>query len=338
MRFTKMQGCGNDYVYVDLFREKLTGDVAKLAVAIADRHFGVGGDGLILICPSERADARMRMFNADGSESEMCGNGLRCVAKYVYDHGIARKDRADHRDRPRHPDGGPGGEGRQGPARPRGHGRADPRGREDPDHACPATRRSRPRSSSRARRSPSPACRWATRTRSRSWTRSPTGLVHQVGPLVEKHEAFPRRVNVEFVKVNSRTDAHMRVWERGSGETLACGTGACAVAVAGVLTGRFDRKVTIHLLGGDLDIEWARRQPRVQDRAGRRGVFRRLAGVARHDRRPGPPGQPRRRPGGRRPLARLRRLARRPGRPPRRVPPPRPRTLAPTPTRFAAGG
>src|SRR5436190_6728280 len=86
-----MQGCGNDYVYVVLFREKLTGAVAKLAVAVADRHFGVGGDGLILICPSEKADARMRMFNADGSEAEMCGNGVRCVAKYVYDHGIARK-------------------------------------------------------------------------------------------------------------------------------------------------------------------------------------------------------------------------------------------------------
>src|SRR5437763_16375227 len=93
MRFTKMQGCGTDYVYVDVVREKLTGDVSKLAVAVADRHFGVGGDGLILIGPSERADARMRMFNADGSEAEMCGNGLRCVAKYVYDHGIARKDR-----------------------------------------------------------------------------------------------------------------------------------------------------------------------------------------------------------------------------------------------------
>src|SRR5215213_9169784 len=93
MRFTKMQGCGNDYVYVDLFREKLTGDVAKLAVAVADRHFGVGGDGLSLICPSERADARMRMFNADGSEAEMCGNGLRCVAKFVHDHGIATKPR-----------------------------------------------------------------------------------------------------------------------------------------------------------------------------------------------------------------------------------------------------
>src|SRR5215210_5253876 len=91
MRFTKMQGCGNDYVYVDLFREKLTGDVSKLAVKVADRHFGVGGDGLILICPSERADARMRMFNADGSEAEMCGNGLRCVAKFVHDHGIATK-------------------------------------------------------------------------------------------------------------------------------------------------------------------------------------------------------------------------------------------------------
>src|SRR3954471_10409499 len=93
MRFTKMQGIGNDYVYVDCFREKIPGDVLKLAVAIADRHFGVGGDGLILICPSERGDARMRMFNADGSEAEMCGNGLRCVAKYVHDHGIARKPR-----------------------------------------------------------------------------------------------------------------------------------------------------------------------------------------------------------------------------------------------------
>src|SRR3954469_20950973 len=93
MHFTKLQGCGNDYVYVDLFREKLTGDVSKLAAAIADRHFGVGGDGLILIGPSERADARMRMFNADGSESEMCGNGLRCVAKYIHDHRIARKGR-----------------------------------------------------------------------------------------------------------------------------------------------------------------------------------------------------------------------------------------------------
>src|SRR5437763_3831306 len=93
MRFTKMQGCGTDYVYVDVVREKLTGDVSKLAVAVADRHFGVGGDGLILIGPSERADARMRMFNADGSEAEMCGNGLRCVAKYVYDHGIARKEK-----------------------------------------------------------------------------------------------------------------------------------------------------------------------------------------------------------------------------------------------------
>src|SRR5262245_1042502 len=91
MRFTKMQGCGNDYVYVDCSREKITGDVSKLAVAMADRHFGVGGDGLILICPSERGDARMRMYNADGSEAEMCGNGVRCVAKYVYDHGIARK-------------------------------------------------------------------------------------------------------------------------------------------------------------------------------------------------------------------------------------------------------
>ncbi len=125
MRFTKMQGIGNDYVYVDCFREKITGDPAKLAVAIADRHFGVGGDGLILICPSERGDAKMRMFNADGSEAEMCGNGLRCVAKYVYDHGIARKEQTRHRDRPGSPVGRCGSPGRQGSPGTRRYGRAD---------------------------------------------------------------------------------------------------------------------------------------------------------------------------------------------------------------------
>jgi diaminopimelate epimerase len=255
MRFTKMQGCGNDYVYVDLFREKLTGDVSKLAVAIADRHFGVGGDGLILICPSERADARMRMFNADGSESEMCGNGLRCVAKYVYDHGIARKERltietgrgiltvdlevkGGKAQRVRVDMGEPILEAAKIPTTLKG----------DPPTDAEVVIAGEAFAFTCVSMGNPHAVAFVDEIADR--------LVHQVGPLVEKHEAFPRRVNVEFVKVNSGTDAHMRVWERGSGETLACGTGACAVAVAGVLTGRFDRKVTIHLLGGDLDIEW----------------------------------------------------------------------------------
>lgn len=256
MRFTKMQGCGNDYVYVDLFRERLTGDVAKLAVSISDRHFGVGGDGLILIGPSERADARMRMFNADGSEAEMCGNGLRCVAKYVHDHGIARKDRLTL-------ETGRGVltvdlEVKNGKAR---------RVRVDMGEPIleavkiPTTLTGNPPVEQPVAHGSGQelkvTCVSMGNPHAVAFVDELTdGLVLGVGPLIETHAAFPRRVNVEFVKVNSRTDAHMRVWERGSGETLACGTGACAVAVAGVLTDRFDRKVTIHLLGGDLDIEW----------------------------------------------------------------------------------
>jgi diaminopimelate epimerase len=256
MRFTKMHGCGNDYVYVDLFREKLSGDVSKLAVAIADRHGGAGGDGLILICPSERADARMRMFNADGSEAEMCGNGLRCVAKYVYDHGIARKEqlkietgrgilavdlevKGGKAQRVRVDMGEPILEADKIPTALTGNPPIDAEVLVEGE-AFRFT------------------CVSMGNPHAVTFVEEITDkLVRGVGPLVETHAAFPRKTNVEFVKVNSRTDAHMRVWERGSGETLACGTGACAVAVAGVLTDRLDRQVTIHLLGGDLDIEWA---------------------------------------------------------------------------------
>ena len=258
MKFTKLQGCGNDYVYVDLFREKITGDVSKLAVAIADRHFGVGGDGLILICPSERADARMRMFNADGSEAEMCGNGLRCVAKYVYDHGIARKEHLTIET----------GRGILSVDLEVKGGKAQ-RVRVDMGEPIleaakiPTTLMGNPPVEQTVWYTPEPGntlnvtCVSMGNPHAVAFVDELTDkLVHGVGPLIERHEVFPRRANVEFVKVNSKTDAHMRVWERGSGETLACGTGACAVAVAGVLTGRFDRKVTIHLVGGDLDIEW----------------------------------------------------------------------------------
>ena len=255
MRFTKMQGCGNDYIYIDLFREKLSGDVPKLAVAIADRHFGVGGDGLILIGPSERADARMRMLNADGSEAEMCGNGLRCVAKYVYDHGIARKEQLTIET----------GRGillvdlevKGGKAQRVRVDMGEPILEAD---RIPTTLTGNPPTEAEVIVSGEAfrfTCVSMGNPHAVAFVPEITDrLIHQVGPLVEKHPAFPRKVNVEFVKVNSRSDAHMRVWERGSGETLACGTGACAVAVAGVLTDRFDRAVTIHLLGGDLDIEW----------------------------------------------------------------------------------
>jgi diaminopimelate epimerase len=256
MRFTKMHGAGNDYVYVDLFREKLTGDASKLAVKIADRHFGVGGDGLILICPSERADARMRMFNADGSEAEMCGNGLRCVAKYVYDHGIARKEQLNietgrgiltvdlevkggKAHRVRVDMGEPILEAEKIPTLLKGNPPTEAQvliEGEAFEFTCVSMGNPH-------------AVAFVDEITDR--------LVHQVGPRVETHEAFPRRTNVEFVKVNGRTDAHMRVWERGSGETMACGTGACASAVAGMLTGRLDQKVTLHLLGGDLEIDWA---------------------------------------------------------------------------------
>lgn len=258
MRFTKLQGCGNDYVYVDLFRDRLPGDPAKLARAISDRHFGVGGDGLILIGPSERADARMRMFNADGSEAEMCGNGLRCVAKYVYDHGIAQKDRLTLET----------GRGILTVDLEVKGGKAQ-RVRVDMGEPIleaakiPTTLPGNPPLDQPVRYGPEPAgtlnvtCVSMGNPHAVAFVDELTDkLVHGVGPLVERHEAFPRRVNVEFIKVNSRTDVTMRVWERGSGETLACGTGACAVAVAGVLTGRTDRQVTIHLLGGDLEIEW----------------------------------------------------------------------------------
>jgi diaminopimelate epimerase len=256
MRFTKMQGCGNDYVYVDCFREKVSGDLSKLAAAIADRHFGVGGDGLILICPSERGDAKMRMFNADGSEAEMCGNGLRCVAKYIYDHGIARKDRLAIETgrgvlivdleisggkvrRARVDMGEPILQAEKIPTLLKGNPPTEQTITYAPGQSVSVT------------------CVSMGNPHAVTFVDELTDkLVHGVGPMVEKHEMFPRRVNVEFVKVNSRTDAHMRVWERGSGETLACGTGACAVGVAGMVTKRFDRKVTIHLLGGDLDIEW----------------------------------------------------------------------------------
>jgi diaminopimelate epimerase len=256
MRFTKMQGCGNDYIYVDCFHEKPPRDPAALSRAVSDRHFGIGADGLILICPSEKADARMRMFNADGSEAEMCGNGLRCVAKYVHDHGIAAKPRlaietgrgtllvdlelrGGKTERVRVDMGEPIVQASDIPTTLPGN----------PPINVPLTIDGVTLKFTCVSMGNPHAVTFVDEITDQ--------LVHGIGPKVEKHPAFPRKTNVEFIKVNRPDDATMRVWERGSGETLACGTGACASAVAGVLTGNLARRVTIHLLGGDLELNWS---------------------------------------------------------------------------------
>lgn len=262
MRFTKMHGAGNDYVYVNCFEEAFPKHPDELARRIADRHFGVGGDGLILICPSSMADARMRMFNADGSEAEMCGNGVRCVAKYVYDHGIsrnktlkietgrgvlsldlevidgqARRVRVDMGEPILEPALIPttlaGDPSR--PGSPVVNAKLNAGGREL-EVTCVSMG--------------NPHCITFVDEVNDAW-------VLGVGPEVEVNPRFPKRVNAEFVQVYSPEEIRMRVWERGSGETLACGTGASAVCVAGVLTGRTARKILAHLPGGDLELHWA---------------------------------------------------------------------------------
>lgn len=267
MKFTKMHGLGNDYVYVNCFAESLPRDIPGLATAVSDRHFGIGGDGLILICPSEVADARMRMFNADGSESEMCGNGVRCVAKYVYDHGIAQKDvlrietgrgvltlkleiengkcRAICVDM-----GEPILEAEKIPTTLSGAQVVDlplpPLGSEA-EPAWYAECGLDPRMTCVSMGNPHVViyCKDVSKV-----------PLETIGPVLENAAIFPRRINVHFVKVHSPQEVTMRTWERGSGITLACGTGACAVCVAGVLSGRSGRAITAHLPGGDLRLEW----------------------------------------------------------------------------------
>ena len=255
LQFVKMHGAGNDYVYVDCFRQPIPRHPTALARRIADRHTGVGGDGLILITPSDCADARMRMYNADGSEAEMCGNGIRCVAKYVYDSGIATADRLrietgagvltldvetiDGKvERVRVNMGAPILESDRVPTT-----LAGPRAVEAPLTVGGQTFAATCVSMG------NPHCVIFV-------PEATVELVLGIGPLIEKHEAFPARVNVEFVEVLNPTELVQRTWERGSGETLACGTGASAVCVAGILTGRCERRVTIHLRGGDLELEW----------------------------------------------------------------------------------
>ncbi|MFA5252234.1 MAG: diaminopimelate epimerase [Phycisphaerae bacterium] len=267
MRFTKMHGIGNDYVYINCFEEKIA-NPAKLAQIVSDRHFGIGSDGLILICPSQKADVRMRIFNADGSEAEMCGNGIRCVAKYTYEHKLANA-----------------GKSFIVPGRP----------------PCPASLNIETASgvktvgltigSGKVQKvcvnmgQPVLAAKdipvnlpvkevieqpMQFLNRAFVMTCVSMGNPHAVffrddvslielekfGPAIEKHSIFPNRTNVHFVQVDSPAEFTMRTWERGSGITLACGTGACACCVAAVLTGRAERVCTAHLPGGDLELNW----------------------------------------------------------------------------------
>ena len=255
MRFTKMHGAGNDYVYVDCFSEPVPANPSELARRIADRHVGVGGDGLILIRPSDEADGWMQMFNADGSEAQMCGNGIRCVAKYLYERGIAPRTSlaiqtgagtlnvqlhvtGAHVDRVRVDMGEPILEAAAIPTTLPGSPVVDAP-LNVAGHEFAATTVSMG----------NPHCVIYVEE-------ATDELVRGVGPQIEHDGHFPDRVNVEFVTAISATEVHQRTWERGSGETLACGTGASAVCVAGVLTGRTGRRILVHLAGGDLELEW----------------------------------------------------------------------------------
>ena len=258
MRFTKMHGAGNDYIYINCFTEPVPSDPAALAQELSHRHFGIGGDGLVLICPpvSAAADASMRMFNADGSEAEMCGNAIRCVAKYLYDHAIVRKDRLTI-------DTGRGAltllltvaDGHVQQARVNMMAPILESAR------IPTTLPGAPPLSvplQVAGRTFEVTCVSMGNPHAVIYVEQPTDeLVLGFGPKIERADAFPQRINVEFVQVLSPAEVTMRVWERGSGETLACGTGACAVCVAGVLTGRTERGIRAHLPGGDLELEWS---------------------------------------------------------------------------------
>ncbi len=263
MRFVKMHGIGNDYVYVDCFEQSLD-DPAALAPRISDRHFGVGGDGLILICPSDVADVRMRMFNNDGSEAQMCGNGVRCVAKYAWDHDRARVN----------------------PMRVETLAgvKTIELTLDDDEKVVAATVNMGepvldapdiPVKMPNVKRVVDTPIRLSQHTF--SFTAVSMGNPHavifvddvaavpleQVGPQIERHPFFPERVNVHFVRVHEPGEVTMRTWERGSGVTLACGTGASAVCVAGVLTGRSGRAILAHLPGGDLRLEWREADGRV---------------------------------------------------------------------------
>ncbi len=259
MRFAKMQGTGNDYIYVNCL-EEVVNEPDILARRLSDRHFGVGADGLVLIRPSGRADFAMEMYNADGSRGEMCGNGIRCLGKYVYDRGLTDKRELDIQtgSGTRHLRLFPGeGDGAGGEIRMVEVNMGKPVLEADQvpaisEHTCMVHEPVRVGGVEYPMTAVSMGNPHAV-----IFTGHVRGVdLQRLGPSIEYHGRFPRRVNVEFAQVEDRRTARVRVWERGSGETLSCGTGACAVLVAGVLNDLTDRQVTVKLIGGDLLAEW----------------------------------------------------------------------------------
>lgn len=256
MNFTKMHGCGNDYIYVNLFEERVE-DPKNTAIKVSDRHFGIGADGLVLIGPSEIADFRMRIFNADGSEAEMCGNATRCVAKYVYEHRLTNKTVITL-------ETGAGIKELVLTVR---------------DRIVELVRVDMGEPILEAKEIPvvadkSPVVDEPLLVDGKEWRMTCVSMgnphavvftedvyaldLEKIGPKFENHPRFPKRTNTEFCHVISRTEVDMRVWERGSGETWACGTGACGLVMACILNGFTEDTVLVHLRGGDLSITYDR--------------------------------------------------------------------------------
>lgn len=264
MKFTKMHGCGNDYIYVDGAREQIEQEKKpELVRRLSERHFGIGGDGVIFINPSEEADFEMEMYNMDGSRAEMCGNGIRCVAKFVYDKGLTDKTslsiisfgRIKHLELTVQ-------DGKVSTVRV--------------NMGAPVLRAADIPVISQKGEDQERVIGEKIEVDGKTYEMTCVSMgnphtvifadqvsalpLEKIGPLFENHERFPKRVNTEFVKVIDREHVEMRVWERGTGETLACGTGACAVAVACVLNGLTKEEITVKLLGGNLQIRWDQKE------------------------------------------------------------------------------
>lgn len=261
MKFTKMHGCGNDYIYVNGFAEKIPAEEKPVLVQrLSDRHFGIGGDGVIFINPSDVADFEMEMYNADGSRGEMCGNGIRCVAKYVYDKGMTNATEIsvvsagkikyltltvdkthDVVTKVRVNMGSPILEPALIPVEAEGEQAVNvPIEVDGEEYRMTCVSMGNPH-----------AVVFMEHVREMD--------IEKIGPSFENHKRFPKRINTEFVEIIDRKNVFMRVWERGTGETLACGTGCCATAVACILNGLTDEEITVKLLGGELSIQWDRK-------------------------------------------------------------------------------
>lgn len=270
MRFTKMHGLGNDYIYIDCMDGTFGGDdrsivtdssrLEEISSRLSNRHFGIGGDGIVLILPSDNADFRMRIFNADGSEARMCGNASRCIGKYVYDNQLTEKTdiTLETASGVKYLQLQIGADGKVGSVTvDMGEPEFNPR------NIPVVTSANQGNVDIKVALSNGQEIKLTAVSMG-----NPHGVVfiddfndidvHSIGRELEVHPIWPDRANIEFAKVVSQKEIIMRVWERGSGETMACGTGSCATAVASALTGRSSDEVTVHLLGGDLTIKWNR--------------------------------------------------------------------------------